>query len=209
MKGICVPKQTENLLHLSPLYRDYFGELQAEYARKYDWFAKLGCFEPRFYHAPSSETQFNGIAAAGYLTYLLSLPIGSFLIGYLHTTSSAPNSAEPATNPVPNVPPNASGFSVQITDLALDHKFFSHPVPEAYFINDNLLGENPNPPYINNTQGYTFPSFPRLLPVPYPIVPPGQLQVEFWNSQTQTNTDAQLTFLVLVPDGGNQNARSK
>lgn len=205
MSKVCVPTQTPNLLRLSPLYRDYFGEQQAAFARKLDAFCKLNCLTPRFFHTPNSSDQLAGIEENGYRSYLLALPVGSFIAGYLHTTTSAPNSA--GEDPIASVPPNPSGFTCQITDLALDHEWFSRPVEEAFFINDNLLGSAPNAPYINNTQGYTFPSFPRLLPVPYPVVPPGQLQVEFWNSLDDVNTDCQLTFLVLVPDSGNVNAR--
>jgi hypothetical protein len=206
MPGVCVPKSTENLLTLSPLYRDYWGEQMAAYTRRLDGFAKLGCYVPRFYHTPDSESQFVGIPPNGYKTYLLALPIGAFIIGFLHTTSSAPNSSGPATTPVINVPPNASGFTCQITDLSIDHKWFSHPIEEAWFINDNLLGPSAFPPYPDNTLGFTFPSYPRLLATPYPVVAPGQFQVEFWNALDTTNKDCQLTFLVLVPDGVNQNA---
>lgn len=215
MNGLCVPKTTENLLRLSPLFRDYFGEQQARFTERLDAFCKSGCYVPRFYHTPDSESQLVGIPSNGYKTYLLALPPGSFILGFLHTTSSAPHSSGPSELTVPNVPPNASGFTVQITDLAIDHKWFSKPVEEAWFINDNLLGPSVNnfPPYPNNTLGFTNPSFPRLLPVPYPVVEPGQFQVEFWNQLSQfddestgINTDCQLSFLVLVPDGVNQNA---
>ncbi len=210
MNKVCVPKQTENLLRLSPLYRDYWGEQMAAFTAHLDGFARLGCYVPRFFHAPDSESQFVGIAANGYKSYLLSLPIGAFVVGFLHSPSSAPSSSGPAPTPVLNIPPNASGFTCQVTDLALDHKWFSRPMEEAWFINDNLLGPSSTfPPYIANTLGFTFPSFPRLLPAPYPIVPPGQLVVEFWNALDVTNTDCQMTFLVLVPDGVNQNAGSK
>lgn len=200
---VCVPKQTENLLTLSPLYRDYWGEQMAVFTRRLDGFANAGCFVPRFYHAPSSESQFNGVPGNGYVTYLLKLPVGGFLIGFLHTTCSVPNSVNSQT------PPNPSGFTMQMTDLAIDHKLFARPLPEAWFINDNLLGSSANPPYPSNTNGYTLPSFPRLLSVPYPIVGEGQFQVEFYNSLTSLNTDVQMTFVVLVPDGVNQNAGSK
>lgn len=208
MSKVCVPKQTENLLRLSPMFRDYFGDQQARFTERLDGFAKAGCYVPRFYHAPDSASQFEGIPANAYKSYLLSLPIGAFVLGFLHTTSSAPNSTKPATKPVKNIPPNASGFTCQITDLTFDHKWFSRPAEEAWFINDNLSGPSVNsfPPYPNNTLGFTFPSFPRLLCAPYPIVPPGQLVVEFWNSLDETNTDCQMTFLVLVPDGVSQNA---
>jgi hypothetical protein len=203
---LCVPTTTENLLRLSPLYHDYFGEQQAAFTKMLDGFADAGCYVPRFYHAPDSGSQLAGVPANGYKTYLMALPVGSFILGFLHTTSSAPGSAG-STPPSIQVPPNASGFTCQITDLAIDHKLFSHPTPEAWFINDNLLGASSGaPPYPGNTLGFTFPSFVRLLPAPYPVVPPGQFQVEFWNSLDVVNTDVQMTFLVLVPDAGNVNA---
>ena len=204
MSRLCVPQTSENPLRLSPLFRDYWGDQMAAFTKQTDKFSKAGCYVSRFYHAPDSETQLNGIPANGYLTYLLALPIGSFLLGYLHSTSSAPDSTGNGT------PPNLSGFTCQITDLSIDHKFFSRPAEEAWFMNDQLLPGNPGSvsPYPSNTKGYTFPSFPRLLPVPYPIVPPGQLQVEFWNSLDDVNTDVQMSFLVMIPDGVNQNASS-
>jgi hypothetical protein len=197
---LCVPSQTDNPLRLSPLFRDYWGEQMAAFTRRTDLFARAGCYVPRFFHAPDSETQFKGLAAGGYLTYLLSLPIGSFILGYLHTTSSAPNSNGGG------VPPNASGFTCQITDLALDHKWFSRPAEEAYFVNDDFT-TTAGPPYTASTHGVTFPSTPRLLTQPYPVVPPGQFVVEFWNALSSLNTDVQMTFLVMVPDGPDTNAR--
>lgn len=216
--GLCVPKQTENLLRLSPLFRDYFGEQQARFTERLDSFCKAAaCYVPRFYHTPDAASQLAGIPANGYKSYLLSLPPGSFILGFLHTTSSQVGSAGPAATPVANIPPNASGFTCQITDVSIDHKWFGKPAEEAWFINDNLLGPTQLgfPPYPDNTLGFTFPSFPRLLPVPYPVIDPGQFIVEFWNQllipgalgpSPGPNTDCQMTFLVLVPDGVNQNA---
>jgi len=202
--GFCVPKNTENLLTLSPLYRDYWGEQMAAFTRRLDRFAHLGCYVPRFYHAPDSASQFVGVQPNDYKTYLLSLPVGSFIIGFLHTTSSAPfaNGSPSPTHP----PPNPSGFTCQITDLSIDHKWFSHPCPEAWFINDNMLNGSDFPPYQDANFPFTFPSFPRLLAQPYPVVGQGQFQVEFYNSLDTVNTDVQMTFLVLVPDGPDANA---
>ena len=201
MPGVCVPKSTENLLTLSPLYRDYWGEQMAALTRRLDGFARAGCYVPRFFHAPDAATQFAGLPEFGYLTYLLSLPVGAYILGWLHNNSSAPNSSGPETTPVINPPPNVSGFTAQITDLSIDHKWFSHPAEEAYFINDNLLGPSTFPPFTDTIYGYTFPSFPRLLVQPYPVVGTGQFQVEFYNSLDAVNKDVQLTFLVMVPEG--------
>lgn len=197
---LCVPSQTENPLRLSPVFRDYWGEEMSRLTERTDVFAKAGCYAPRFYHAPDSETQLKGIPAGGYVEYLMALPIGAFILGYLHTTSSAPGSSGTG------VPPNISGFACQITDLALDHKWFSRPAEEAFFVNDDFTTTT-GVPYPGTTNGYTFPSFPRLLPVPYPVVPPGQFVVEFWNALSSLNTDCQMTFLVMIPDGVNQNAQ--
>jgi hypothetical protein len=199
---LCVPSITENPLKLSPLYREYWGEQMASFTRRTDVFARAACYVPRFFHAPDSQKQALGVPANGFVSYLLSLPIGSFLLGYLHTTSSAGESNGTG------LPPNQSGFTCQVTDLSIDHEFFSRPAQEAWFVNDQFVITGPNPqPYTNSQHGYTFPSTPRLLPVPYPIVPPGQLLVEFWNSLSEPNTDVQMTFLVMVPDGPDTNAR--
>jgi hypothetical protein len=196
---ICVPTQTENLLRLSPLYHDYFGEQQAAFTKMLDGFCDLGCYVPRFFHTPDAGSQFLGVPANGFKTYLMALPVGSFILGYLHTTSQS--------DPI-QAPPIQSGFTCQITDLSINHKWFTKPVPEAYFVNDAFAAASTGgqPPYPDNTFGFTFPSFPRLLPAPYPVVDLGQFQVEFWNSEDGVNTDIQLTFLVLVPTSGNVNA---
>jgi hypothetical protein len=206
MKGVCVPTVSENSIRLSPVFADYFGDQVARFTERTDIFAKLGCYVPRFYHSPGSAEQLAGVAANGYLTYLLSLPVGSFILGFVHTTSSAPGSA-PDTS---ISPPAASGFSLQITDLAINHKWFSRPVDEAYFLNDYLLPVETAgfPPYPLSTFGYTFPSLPRLLPVPYPVVGVAQFMIEFWNKLDGLNNDCQVTFLVMVPNGGNLNAGS-
>lgn len=198
MKTVCIPTQTENPLRLSPLFTDYWGDFMARFTEQTDIFGKLGCYAPRFYHAPDATTELNGVPAGGYIEYLLTLPVGSFLCGFLHSTTSAVGTA-PA-NPIS--PPASSGFVCQITDLATDHKFFyNRPAPEAWFLNDYLQPVNANPPYGGSTNGFVFPVTPRLLPQPFPIVPPAQLLIEFWNQLATLNKAVQLTLLVMVPQG--------
>lgn len=194
---VCVPLVTENPLHLSPLFTDYWADYMAGFTRQTDVFARLGCYAPRYYHAPDSTTEKNGVPAGGYLEYLLTLPVASFLCGFLHSTVSIAGTA-PA-NPVS--PPAQSGFVCQITDLAIDKQLFSKPVPEAWFLNDWMQPVSATPPYANSTNGLVSPVAPRLLPVPYPIVEPAQLMVEFWNQLQTLNTACQLTMLVMVPVG--------
>jgi hypothetical protein len=194
---VCIPLETENPLRLSPLFTDYWGDYMASFTRQTDVFSRLGCYAPRFYHAPDSTTELNGIPAGGYVEYLLTLPVGSFICGFLHTTISVPATAP--SNPIS--PPAQSGFAIQITDLSIDKQLFSKPVPEGWFLNDYLQPVSANPPYGSSTNGFVSPVTPRLLPVPYPIVPPGQLLVEFWNQLADTNTACQMTFVVMVPVG--------
>jgi hypothetical protein len=197
---VCIPLETENPLRLSPLFTDYWGDYMASFTRQTDVFSRLGCYAPRCYHAPDSTTELNGVAAGGYIEYLLSLPVGSFLCGFLHTTISVPDTAP--NNPI--TPPAQSGFAIQITDLSIDKQLFSKPVPEAWFLNDYLQPVSANPPYANSGNGFVAPVTPRLLPVPLPIVPPGQLLVEFWNQLADPDTNnkaCQMTFVVMVPVG--------
>src|SRR5580692_2981844 len=159
---VCVPLTTENPLRLSPLFTDYWGDFMASVTKRTDVFARLGCYAPRFYHAPDSNTENAGLAAGGYVEYLLTLPVGSFLCGFLHSTVSIPDTAP--TDPIG--PPAQSGFVIQITDLSIDKQLFSKPVPEAWFLNDYLQPISANPPYGGSTNGFVSPVTPRLLPVP-------------------------------------------
>lgn len=67
-------------------------------------------------------------------------------------------------------------YQVQITDMQLDHRFFSVPIRDDY-----LSGQ------------------PSLLEVPYPVVVPGNFLVEFWNASQQLPVTAQLIFIVAEP----------
>lgn len=69
--------------------------------------------------------------------------------------------------------------SVQITDVGLDHKFFNDPIPWAYLSNGKPFAAN-------------------LVLVAYPIVEPGRLLVEFWNTSGE-ELRVQLPFVVLEP----------
>lgn len=67
-------------------------------------------------------------------------------------------------------------YQVQITDMQLDHRFFSVPIRD-----DFLAGQ------------------PSLLETPYPVVVPGNFLVEFWNTSQELPVTAQLIFIVAEP----------
>jgi hypothetical protein len=198
---MCVPSTPIiSPLRLAPDYRDYFGAAHEHLVEMLDPIVNGDCFRLRVFHAPDSTTQANGggVPANGYLEYVLELPPGSLLLGFLHSNTPAPN---------PNnagAPPVASGYRVQITDVERNYRFFAKPVPEAFFLNDQP-STNPVGPYAGNNLYVLNPSL-RLLTAPYPIAPPGQFKIEFWNIYAPGGTPTinplvELDFVIAEPDG--------
>lgn len=193
MRGVCVPLTVLlNPLKMAPAYRDFWGDQNSRYVELTDEICDAECFIPRVYHAPDNVQELAGIPGNGYLEYILSIPPGSFVLGFLHSTTGA---AGPGATP--GSPPAGSGFSCQITDAKRKYKFFQKPVPETYFLSD---ATTPNDFGVFARQlPYVQTPIPRLLPAPYPISAPGELMIEFWNTLTTTNTLIQLSLLVAVP----------
>jgi len=71
---------------------------------------------------------------------------------------------------------SAINYQVEITDMILDHRFFSNPIRD-----DFLSG------------------IPTLLEVPHPVVTPGDFLVEFWNTSPTQPITANLIFIVAEP----------
>ena len=152
-----------NPLLLEDDYRDVWGAFDTAAIRN---LRKLDlsqcCYEPRYYVAPDFSRQ--RLAADATLEYLLSVPAGSFIYGLRHTGGGA-------------------SFLVQITDVGLNRKMFSHPVPDDFFAQGaGFLGG----------RGSWQPWF---LPEIYPVIAPGQFLVEFYNTSGATSRIA-LTFCV-------------
>jgi hypothetical protein len=160
-----------NPIRLSYRYRDFWGVYDSWAAAQIDDVLNAGCYAPRYYHAPrNSDELITG--PGGYLKYSLVIQPGSWILGYWHkaitTTGTTPS------------------FLVQITDLGLNHKWFTTPLPEFFF-------GMPDGPANNIT-----PTGPSLLAGPYPVVEPGTFLVEFWQPNNSTNR-CQLTFAVAEP----------
>lgn len=204
MSRLCVP----TIVPIKPLrlrenYRDYYGDAHACLAEAFDRLQDAGCYEPRVFHAPDTQTENAGLPVDGYLEYMLALPPGSFIVGFMHGCASL-------AQPFSDIAPPVSGFTLQITDIDRDYKLFAKPVPETYLLQDrpaeNILTFNSPfnaPPSLLQA--------PRLLPAPYPVAPPGIFRVEFWNqapvgSFSDTPTDAlpnpyiRLSLLAAVPN---------
>lgn len=177
-------------LRLASNYRDYYGDPHAKLTELIDPFLEAACYVPRIYHAPDTETETVGLDANGYLEYVLAIPAGSFLLGFLHTFTGLANPGN-ASNP-----PVGSSFRFQLTDVERSYRFFDKPIPEAFLLND-IPSFNP--------EGLTAPIYvlnpsPRLLPAPYPVAPPGVFKVEFWNVLNSHNPDVRLSLVAAVPN---------
>lgn len=185
-----------NPLRLASNYRDYFGDPHALLTEMTDVILNSGCYVPRIYQTPDTFLTDAGVEPNGFLDYALAIPGGSFILGFLTGFTSGPSAN--LTDP-----PVTSGFRVQITDVRADHKFFAKPVPEAYLLND-IPSSNPQgvlDPTSLAVQNQTV----RLLPAPYPVVPPGIFKMEFWNflevaGVPVTNFLVRLAVLVAIPD---------
>jgi hypothetical protein len=186
--GICVPTTPAIApLRLASDYRDYYGRQHEMLVEKIDPVIAAGCYMPRIYHAPSSAEEVAGVPGNGYLEYVLELPAGGFILGFLHTTLSG---LVDESIPV-------SGFRFQISDVTRNYRFFGKPVPEAWLLNDQLGTDDTQ---FNNE--WVLNPAPRLLAAPYPIAPPGQFKVEFWETTGSLNTYVQISLVVAVPPGG-------
>jgi hypothetical protein len=198
LRGMCVPSTPSiSPLKLAPDFRDYFGHAHEHLVEMIDPIVNADCYRFRVFHTPDSLTETAGVAALGYVEYALELPPGSMLLGFLHSNTPVPNTNNAGS------PPVGSGFRVQITDVDRNYKFFQKPVPEAYFLND-VPSTNPLGPYAGENLYIPNPCI-RLLMAPYPVAPPGQFKVEFWNLLDSVNSLVELDFVIAEPDSGGMN----
>lgn len=198
IRGMSVPTTPAiSPLRLAPDYRDFFGRAHEHLCEMIDSIVNADCYRFRIFHAPDSTSENAGVPTLGYVEYALLLPPGSFLLGFLHSSTF---NVTDATSP-----PVASSFRVQITDVQRNYKFFQKPVPDAFFLND-IVSTDPDGAFAGENLYVLNPST-RLLMAPYPVVPPAQFKVEFWNILSELNQFIQLDFVVAEPDtvGANGN----
>jgi hypothetical protein len=201
LRGMCVSTVPSTApQRLATDYRDYFGRAHEHLCEMLDPIGNADCFRLRIFHAPDAATELAGVPFNGYLEYALELPAGSFLLGFLRTNTPLANLNNAGA------PPVGSGYRCQITDVDRNFKFFQKPVPEAYFLND-IPSTNPLGPYAGENLYVLNPCL-RLLMAPYPVTPPGQFKMEFWNilPESDFNFLVSLDLVVAEPDGASQNA---
>lgn len=145
-------------LSLNQLTRDCWGQYDPAVIAQ---LAPLGddlCYQPKFYKAPSDNQEL--FAAFGWVTYGMRITPGSIIYGlYL---PSVVNTATPTLSA-------PGSFTVQITDISLEHKFWDDPI-------SSLMLSNFKPTYqsaVTTNMG----SFPNLLTTPHPVVGSGQFDI--------------------------------
>jgi len=144
-------------------YRDVWGAFDAAAIRNLEKLARSRCcYEPRYYVAPDFSRQ--RLTAEQVLETVMVIPAGSFITGIRHAGGGA-------------------SFLFQVTDVGLNRKWFSHPIPDDFVAQGAGLGGGRD-----SWQQW-------FLPELYPVISPGEVLVEFWNTSGATNRIA-LIFAV-------------
>lgn len=151
-------------------YADYWGEQFPFQLENWHPIINAGCYIPRWYQAPTNLLQ--GMVVGQYVDFSMQIPGGSFILAILHSFQSGSGGGSGGGSP------STGTFTVQITDLAVNHQWFSNPIPDAFFYKTS--GRN----------GY-------ILPKPYPVISPGNIRVEFWCRVTGF---CELLFAVAIPE---------
>ena len=161
-------------LSLNQMTRDLWGQYDCSAIAQLADLANDPCYSIKFYKAPADDDEV--MAAGAYVAYGLKITPGSIIFGFylpcVPVADDLPTSAPPA-------------FTVQITDVALDHKWFDDPVASLFLANYK--------PVIQSAVALQTGSFPNLLCAPYPVVGNGLFMVEL----QETSGEAQRIELVF------------
>ena len=158
-------------LSLSPLTRDLWGEFDASAIAQLGPLASDPCYRIKFYKAPADNQEL--LPANGYAAYGLKISPGSLVFGFYLPANS-----------LTLLPP---AFTVQITDVDLEHKWFTEP-------KSSLFLSNYKPTYLT-TAGVLAGSFPNLLTSPYPVVGRGAFKVDI---QDTSGTQQRIELVIGV-----------
>jgi hypothetical protein len=160
-------------LSLNPLNRDLWGSFDAAAIAQLAPLANDPCYTIKFYKAPADNQEL--LAANGYAPYGLKITPGSIIFGFYLPS-----------DPVSGLPPL---FTVQITDVDLEHKWFTEPKASLFL-------SNAKPTYaslVTTNMG----GFPNLLTAPYPVVGRGVFKVDIQSQSSDALQRIQLVFGVL------------
>ena len=168
-------------LSLNQLTREYWGLYDSRVISQLAPLVNSKCYQPKFYKAPGDDAVLLGpstgqIAPYGYVNYGLQITPGSLIFGFylpMRSLRATPNVWVPyLLSPGP--------FTVQITDVSLQHTWWDDPVSSVFLANFKPTFQAGD----SNNMG----SFPNLLTTPYPVVGSGLFDVAIQN--TDSTVDA-------------------
>lgn len=170
-------------LSLNQLTRDYWGQYDPAIIAQLAQLADDPCYQIKFYKAPADNQEL--MAAYGYVTYGMRITPGSIIFGWYLPCDVDDSDGVPSLI----LPPS---FTVQITDVSLEHRFWDDPV-------SSLMLSNFKPTYQSDVTTNTG-SFPNLLCAPHPVTGSGQFDVEI----QETSGEAQrIQFVIGVLEACN------
>jgi hypothetical protein len=154
-------------LQIDSYTRDLWGEFDPLAIAELSPVAYDSCYRPKIIVGLDSEAQ--SVPANGYAEAVIKLLPGSLVVGFLFGNEYT----------------NEYGyqFNIQITDLELDHEFFSEPVSQSFLANQQGMA----------TLGVDNVNYPNLLSSPYPVTGKGRFLFQIWNQ-----TDSVLSVIPLV-----------
>jgi hypothetical protein len=150
-------------LQIDSYTRDLWGEFDPLAIAELSPVAYDSCYRPKIIVGLDSEAQ--SVPANGYAEAVIKLLPGSLVVGFLFGNEYGYQ------------------FNIQITDLELDHEFFSEPVSQSFLANQQGMA----------TLGVDNVNYPNLLSSPYPVTGKGRFLFQIWNQ-----TDSVLSVIPLV-----------
>jgi hypothetical protein len=141
--------------------RDTWGDYDAAVLAQLASLCYDPCYKPRLYKAPDSTSEV--IASNGYSSYGLAITPGALIYGF-HQNQ-----------------PSTLTYLLQITDISLEHQFFSEPIPAGLLANFQKTGSDP-----------------YMLCAPHPVVGTGVFRVQIWNN-SRNQERIQIVAAVLEP----------
>ena len=163
-------------LSLNPLTRDLWGSFDASAIAQLAPLASDPCYSIKFYKAPADNQEL--LPANGYAAYGLKITPGSLIFGFYLPcifNTRTPSASVPLA------------FTVQITDVDLEHKLFSEP-------KSSLFLSTCKPTYLT-TAGVPRGGFPNLLTAPYAVVGRGAFKVDI---QDTSGTQQRIELVIGV-----------
>lgn len=161
-----------SMLSTNQLTREYWGLYDSRAIARLARFVDDPCYQMKFYKAPAVDQEV--LPAFGYVSFGLQITPGSIIFGfYLPLFMQGILGQNPLTL-------ESQPYTVQITDVSLQHKFFDDPVASMFLSNYK--------PEFQTEEDTVFPgaatskqlqgSFPNLLCAPHPVVGSGLFDVE-------------------------------